>query len=378
SLIIRALCEEDFEIKNLSSAKDTQTLIELLNSKEEILDAGPAGTTFRFMTAYLSLQEGTKILTGSERMKQRPIAVLVDALRKLGANIEYLENEGYPPLKIHSPKSLGEISEITMAADISSQYISALLMVAPTLPKGLKINFKGQPVSLPYIRMTLRMMAFFGIEYKEEEMSIQVLSGKYKARTFKVEADWSAASYYCSLAALANEADVQVNGLFEESHQGDSVIAEIGKHFGLQTEFNEKGIRITKEKKNISHFVWNFTECPDIAQTVAVMCAGFGVSAEFSGLKTLRIKETDRISALRIELEKVGIQVEELGDEGMKIQGETQFDTPCFATYDDHRMAMAFAPFALMGKIEIEEPEVVVKSYPEYWEDLRILGFVLT
>ncbi len=320
SLIIRALCGEDFEIENLSSAKDTQNLIELLASKEEILDAGPAGTTFRFMTAYLSLQEGTRILTGSERMKQRPIGVLVEALKGLGADIEYLENEGYPPLKIHSPKSLGQVSEISMAADISSQYISALLMIAPTLPKGLQINFQGEPVSLPYIRMTLRMMEYFGIKYQEGKTSIRVFPGRYKARPFKVEADWSAASYYFSLAALANEADVQVNGLFEESHQGDSVMAEIGKSFGLQTAFNTKGIRITKQKTEIdSHFSWDFTECPDIAQTVAVICGGLGISAEFSGLKTLRIKETDRISALRIELAKVGVQVTELGDEAMKI-----------------------------------------------------------
>ncbi len=379
SLIIRSLCEENFEIENLSSAKDTQTLIELLASKEETLDAGPAGTTFRFMTAYLSLQEGTRVLTGSERMKQRPIGVLVDALRELGADIEYMENEGFPPLKIHSPKSLGQVSEISMAADISSQYISALLMIAPTLPKGLHINFQGEPVSLPYIRMTLRMMEYFGIQYQEQENSIQIFPGKYKARSFKVEADWSAASYYFSLAALADEADIQVNGLFEESHQGDSVITEIGKHFGLHTSFNEKGILITKQKTELhSHFTWDFTECPDIAQTVAVMCAGLGISGEFSGLKTLRIKETDRISALRIELAKINVEVIELGNEGMKIQGEAKVDAPCFSTYEDHRMAMAFAPLALMGQIEIEEPGVVVKSYPEYWEDLERLGFIVT
>lgn len=378
ALIIRALCGADFEIENLSSAKDTQTLIQLLASKETVLDAGPAGTTFRFMTAYLSMKEGTQTLTGSERMKQRPIGVLVEALRELGADITYLENEGYPPLQINAPRDLGQVHEIEMAADISSQYISALLMIAPTLPNGLTIRFKGEPVSLPYIRMTLRMMEFFGTKYEEKGHLITVFPGVYEAKKFKVEADWSAASYYFSLAAIAEEADIQVNGLFEESLQGDAVIAEISKSFGLQTFYNEKGIRIVKTKRKPVPFLeYDFTECPDIAQTVAVMCGALGIVGNFTGLKTLRIKETDRIDALKIELAKVGVEIiptGKRGDDGMKISGKAKLNHPTFATYEDHRMAMAFAPLALLGKINIEEPDVVKKSYPEFWKDFKVLG----
>ncbi len=379
SLIIRALCKEDFEIENLSSAKDTQTLIALLGSDDSILDTGPAGTTFRFMTAYLSLQKGTQILTGSERMKQRPIGVLVEALKTLGADIEYMENEGYPPLRIHEAKQMGAANEIHMAADISSQYISALLMIAPTLPNGLTIHFKGEPVSLPYIRMTLRMMEYFGIESKEHGHSIQVSSGAYRARPFKVEADWSAASYYYSLAALAEESDIQVNGLFEDSLQGDSVISEISQFFGLQTFYNEKGIRIIKTKRMPTpHLEYDFTECPDIAQTVAAMCGGLGMTGHFTGLKTLRIKETDRIDAMRDELAKVGVTVTPLdldNDQGMQIKGQARVNNPIFETYEDHRMAMALAPLAQLGYLRIKEPEVVKKSYPEFWKDLGLLGF---
>ena len=378
ALIIRALCKDDFEIENLSSAKDTQTLIQLLSIESDVLDAGPAGTTFRFMTAYLALQEGTTILTGSERMKQRPIGVLVEALKELGADIEYMENEGYPPLKIHSPKGLGNVNEITMAADISSQYISALLMIAPTLPNGLTIHFKGEPVSLPYIRMTLRMMEYFGATYEEKGNSISVQPSIYVGKPFKVEADWSAASYYFSLAALADEADIQVNGLFEKSLQGDAVIAEISKDFGIDTFYNDNGIRIVKtDRKTVSCLTYDFTECPDIAQTVAVICGGLETAAKFTGLKTLRIKETDRIEALRIELAKVGVKITPLdlgNDQGMDIIGKAKIDHPTFATYEDHRMAMAFAPLALLGEITIEEPDVVKKSYPEFWDDLNVLG----
>jgi 3-phosphoshikimate 1-carboxyvinyltransferase len=378
ALIIRALCEDDFEIENLSSAKDTQTLIQLLSTESDVLDAGPAGTTFRFMTAYLALQEGTTILTGSERMKQRPIGVLVEALKELGADIEYMEKEGYPPLKIHSPKGLGITNEITMAADISSQYISALLMIAPTLPNGLTIHFKGEPVSLPYIRMTLRMMEYFGATYEEKGNSISVSPSVYIGKPFKVEADWSAASYYFSLAALADEADIQVNGLFEKSLQGDVVIAQISTSFGMDTFYNENGIRIVKAKRKVvSCLSYDFTECPDIAQTVAVICGGLGTAARFTGLKTLRIKETDRIEALRIELAKVGVKITPLdlgNDQGMDIIGKAKIAHPTFATYEDHRMAMAFAPLALLGKITIEEPDVVKKSYPEFWDDLNTLG----
>ncbi len=382
ALIIQALCENDFKIENLSSAKDTRTLIELLASKKTRLDAGPAGTTFRFMTAFLSMKKGTQILTGSERMKQRPIKVLVDALLELGADIEYLENEGFPPLKINSPKNIGNKNEIEMEAGISSQYISALLLIAPILKNGLTVHFKGEPVSLPYIKMTLRMMEYFGIKYEEKGNSITVFSEKYIARDFIVEADWSAASYYYAFAAIADKAEIKINGLFENSLQGDSVITEISKSFNIKTEYNNNSIVIKKEKKLIPHsFNYDFTECPDIAQTVAVICGALGIEAEFTGLKTLRIKETDRIEALRIELKKINVEVipkKIKNKEGLKITGIAKIDSPTFSTYEDHRMAMAFAPLSLLDKIKIEEPSVVKKSYPDFWKDLKSLGFEIT
>ncbi len=379
ALMIRALCEEHFEIENLSSAKDTQTFIKLLESDELILDAGPAGTTFRFMTAYLALQEGTKILTGSERMKQRPIGVLVNALNELGANIEYLEKDGYPPLKIHSPKNIGHKNDIKIAADISSQYISALLMIAPTLSKGLHIYFEGEPVSLPYIRMTLKMMAYFGINYEEKENSIKILPGKYQAKKFKVEADWSAASYYYALAVISDSSNITIHGLFEESLQGDSIMAEISKSFGIKTTYLNHSIVIQKNKNSdIDLFFYDFTACPDIAQTVAVICAASGIPSQLTGLKTLRIKETDRIDAIKNELNKINVKVTPKrikNKEGMEIQGKATLESPCFSTYEDHRMAMAMAPLSLLGHIKIEEPDVVKKSYPEFWDDFKKLGF---
>lgn len=370
ALIIRALCKTSFPIKNLSTAKDTVTLQQLLSSKEEILDAGHAGTTFRFMTAFLALQKGTQTLTGSERMKQRPIGVLVRVLNKLGANIEYLEQEDYPPLRIHSPNNIGKITEVQVAADISSQYISALLLIAPTLPRGLTIHFQGEPVSMPYIRMTLRMMAYFGIDYQETGDSIQVKHGAYQAKNFQVESDWSSASYYYAFAALAKQADITINGLFKESLQGDSIISEIGKHFGVRTHFQKNSIQLTRFEKNISSFQYNFTDCPDLAQTIAVICAGLGIQGTFSGLKTLRIKETDRIAALQTELEKINISTSSTS-ETLTLGGKPHFQQPIFATYQDHRMAMAFAPLALLYPIEIQNPNVVIKSYPNFWEDIE-------
>ncbi len=376
ALIIRALCQEKFEIKNLSNAKDTQTLSYLLSSKEEVFDAGHAGTTFRFMTAYLALQEGSQILTGSDRMKQRPIGVLVDALRELGAQISYLEKEGYPPLKIDKP-NWNNIKEINVPADISSQYISALLMIAPCLPNGLKIVFEGQPVSFPYIQMTLNMMAYFGIEVKREGFEFSIAPQYYQAKNITVEADWSAASYYYAMAAISQEAEIELKGLFQNSWQGDAVIRDIAQQFfGIDTIYNEDGIILTKQKnKDFSlFFEYDFTECPDIAQTCAVICAALNMPANMTGLKTLRIKETDRIQALKDELVKVSVEVSPYkikDDEGIKMKGTLEMNEPTFATYEDHRMAMAFAPLSLLGTIYIEKPNVVQKSYPDFWKDFE-------
>lgn len=383
TLIIRALCGENFPISHLANAKDTDLLQALLATSDPIRDAGAAGTTFRFMTAYLSTQSGTQTLTGTERMKQRPIGVLVDALRKLGANIEYLEKEGYPPLLIGPPDNFGINNKVQIPASTSSQYISALLMIAPTLSHGLELELVGKIVSRPYIEMTLAQMAYFGVQHEWEGQFIWVAPQQYQAKPFVVEADWSAASYYYGMAAFAEELDLQLNGLFEDSLQGDSVLTEIMAELGVITTYNEKGIHLRKSGQSLPEvFEYDFLLCPDLAQTIAVICGGLGVTGRFTGLETLRIKETDRIAALDQELAKVGVKVIEEGiasdgKEYFRIEGKAQIPSPApeFATYEDHRMAMAFAPLAFLGEIKIHEPEVVVKSYPDFWRDLREVGF---
>ncbi|MEK7257688.1 MAG: 3-phosphoshikimate 1-carboxyvinyltransferase [Bacteroidota bacterium] len=385
ALIIKALSGEDFEISRLSTSKDTQLMQRLLASAEPVLDAGAAGTTFRFLTAYLALQPQTRILTGSERMKQRPIGVLVDALKKLGADIEYLENEGFPPLKINPSRSLGATNHLAVAAGTSSQYISALLMIAPLLPQGLTLELEGTVVSQPYIELTLQLMAHFGVRHIWEGNLIFIAPQKYQARPFEVEADWSAASYFYSMAALSESCDLRLHGLFENSGQGDAVLPRMMQNLGVQTVFHEKHIHLTKtEKAPKPLFEWDFLPCPDIAQTLAVTCGGLGVHGVFTGLDTLRIKETDRIAALQNELAKVGVFLSKLPPRFSK-KSEREFymidgqaivqDEPVFSTYEDHRMAMAFTPLAMLGKIKIEHPQVVEKSYPAFWEDLKKLGF---
>jgi len=380
ALIIQALCEEDFPIYRIANAKDTDTLQELLASKNDVLDAGPAGTTFRFMTAFLSLQSGTQTLTGSERMKQRPIGVLVEALRKLGANIDYLEKEGYPPLKIGiSNLTLeNDIMSLSIPASVSSQYISALLLIAPTLKNGLELTLTGKIVSLPYIQMTLNLMAYFGIKHEWNGQTIIVKPQKYQARPFTVEGDWSAASYYYAVAAFANDdLQLQLDGLFADSVQGDAVVAKLSEHFGVQSTFNESGVLLTKIKNHtFEDFKYNFLECPDIAQTLAVMCGGVGINGHFSGLETLKIKETDRVNALFQELKKIKVNFEEQKNETCIVNGKAIFEnTSQFPTYEDHRMAMAFAPLAMFHAVNIEEPMVVEKSYPDFWKDFESLGF---
>ncbi len=384
ALIIRALCDEFFEIKNLSTSKDTQLMQQLLASDSEILDAGAAGTTFRFLTAFLATQEGSRTLTGTERMKQRPIGVLAEALKKLGAGIEYLEKDGYPPLRFHSPVTPGASNVLSIPASTSSQYLSALLMIAPTLPNGLELHLEGNLVSRPYLEMTLRMMEYFGVRHTWEGGVIHVSPQKYRAREFTVEADWSAASYYYAMAALSERCDLRLHGLFQESWQGDSVLGEMMEGFGVETIFFNNQVHLSKVPGAKPFFEWNFLPCPDLAQTLAVVCGGLGVQGLFTGLETLRIKETDRIAALQNELAKVYVFLSKLparfskksDKEFYMVEGKAQVqDSPVFATYEDHRMAMAFAPLAMLGEIKIEHPGVVEKSYPAFWEDLRSLGF---
>jgi 3-phosphoshikimate 1-carboxyvinyltransferase len=384
-LIINALCSEKFKINNLSTSKDTVTLVKLLKETDtaDSLDAGAAGTTYRFMTAYLALQSGTQILTGSERMKQRPIGKLVQALRTLGATIEYTENEGFPPLKIGEWNG-NATNQLSIAADTSSQYISALLMIAPRLPQGLELTLEGTIVSRPYIEMTLSLMESFGVQSTWEGNTITVAPQIYVPREFTVEADWSAASYYYSMAAIADEVNLKLIGLQKNSLQGDSIVAEMMENFGVKTRFYKNSLRLTKSKKEKQLFEWDFLRCPDIAQTLAVTCAAVGKNGIFTGLETLYIKETDRVAALKNELRKVGVTFVKLPKAFSKkspkdyfmVEGKANLEqTPTFATYEDHRMAMAFAPLAMLGDIQIEHPEVVEKSYPQFWEDLKILGF---
>jgi 3-phosphoshikimate 1-carboxyvinyltransferase len=387
-LIIQALCKEPFAIHRLSTAKDTQTLFHLLSQKEEIYDAGPAGTTFRFLTAFLATQEGTHVMTGSERMKQRPIGDLVNALRQLGAHIEYIEKEGFPPLRIHTPTEMGATGKVNVAASTSSQFITALLLIAPTMPQGLELTLEGEIVSRSYIEMTLALMQNFGIQYEWTDNIIKVAPQTYQAKDFTVEADWSAASYYYAMAAFAENVDVQLDGLYSESTQGDSVVAKMGEHFGIETTFNESGLRLKKTNQEISSlFEWDFILCPDIAQSLAVMCGGVGMIGLFTGLETLKVKETDRIAALQNELAKMQVWFSALPQKFSKknkkqyynVDGKATWEgSVTFPTYEDHRMAMAFAPLAILGDVMIEDPNVVEKSYPKFWEDLKILGFEIT
>lgn len=401
ALIIQALSDEPIEILNLSDSEDTKTLHSLLNSNSNILDVYHAGTAMRFLTAYCCLQKGEKTLTGSDRMKQRPIKILVNALRELGAKIEYLENDGFPPLKITGAPLKG--GKLVVDGSISSQYISALLMIAPKLKDGLQFVFKEELTSKPYVDMTIKMMQHFGVDVKWSDETIVVSEGNYSPlekgaggidsislnpgqthskspkEIFKIEADWSAASYWYSMVALAKDATIKLYGLKPESLQGDSVVVDIYKNFGVNTEFIENGVCLTKSTNfqlSTFNFELNFSDCPDIAQTVAVTCAALNVKAKLTGLKTLRIKETDRIAALQTELNSLGFNVEvDKDDLIINPIDKINILNSLVKTYDDHRMAMAFAPLALIAPITIENPEVVKKSYPTFWEDLESIEY---
>ncbi len=380
ALIIRALCSDSFEIENLSNAKDTETLDGILKNFNNEIDAGAGGTTYRFLTAFLCSQKKRFALTGSERMKERPIGVLVEALKELGANIQYLEKEGYPPLSIDGKDIKG--GKIVMPGNVSSQYLSALLMIAPTLEGGLELEWKGTLVSRPYLLMTLNLMQYFGAECEWKQNSIVVKESPYIAKDFFVEGDWSAASYYYSIAALADSASITLQGLNQESVQGDAVVAHMASLMLVESSFNEneKSVLLNKDENcNGDNFYYDYLECPDLAQTIIALLGGLGVKGEFLGLQTLKIKETDRVEAMRTEMAKFGVNFEELDEANWKLSFDKDFqmkEVSVIPTYEDHRMAMAIAPLCLkFGPIIIEEPEVVNKSYPKFWEDLESLGF---
>jgi 3-phosphoshikimate 1-carboxyvinyltransferase len=381
-LLLRAVAGfENLEIQNLSNANDTAVLEGILNKikNNNEINVHDAGTVMRFLTAYLSCKEGEWTLTGTERMEQRPIGALVGVLRKLGADISYLKNEGYPPLKINGKKLRG--GKIEIDGSISSQFLSALLMISPMYAEPLELHIKNNLVSVPYVDMTLKLMQQWGAKYTWNENIICVENKPYQKPEENIfcESDWSAASYFYSILSLANEGHITLPNLFKKSLQGDSICAEIFEQLGVSTTFNEEGIVLKKNNFETKRFEYNFIDCPDIAQTVAVCCAAKGIEAKLTGLQTLAIKETDRISALKTELEKWGVEVSTSAEE-INIHSNKSLNTQysVLNTYNDHRMAMSFASLALcLDKIEIENPAVVSKSFPNFWKELKKLGFEL-
>ena len=373
-LIIDALTDGQNQISNLAEARDTQTMIRLLKEDPEVLDVLDAGTTMRFLTAYAALTNRKKVLTGTPRMCERPIGILVDALRTIGADIEYQNKEGYPPLLTKGfDKQLS--NKVTIRGDVSSQYISALLMLAPTLPEGLALELTGKIGSRTYIEMTLQLMKQFGVDANWEDQTITVLPQQYQPTAYAVESDWSGASYWFSLLACADEGELLLKGLKSESLQGDAKIVDIMDCLGIYSEFNSEGVLLTKRAvTGLSRF--DFTHCPDLAQTVAVTCAILGEKSTFTGLESLRIKETDRILALQNELAKFNAQLTEGENGEFHLISSSGIPDEVFVhTYDDHRMAMAFMPLATKTKVTFEDGEVVNKSYPSFWKHTALAGF---
>jgi 3-phosphoshikimate 1-carboxyvinyltransferase len=372
---------------NLSDCDDTEVIINALRNMPEEIDIKAAGTAMRFMTAYLSVMEGTHILTGTERMKHRPISILVDALRKLGANIEYVGTEGYPPLRITGQSLNGGLLEIP--GNVSSQYISALLMIAPMLKEGMTLHLLGDIISRPYIDLTLWMMGEFGADAEWfSNDTIVVKPQPYKSRDYFIESDWSGASYWYEMMALCADkrSEVKLTGLMDGSKQGDSTTRYIFSLLGVKTQFESKqaGIAQTVTLKQSGRCVpkleYDFINSPDLAQTFVVTCAAKGIPFHFKGLSTLKIKETDRIEALKTEMRKLGYVLQDHNNSELIWDGERC--EPSFEqgidTYEDHRMALAFAPYAFLhDKLIINNPQVVTKSYPHYWEDLRLAGFTI-
>lgn len=369
ALILDALSYSPYEIENLADCDDTRVLVQALDSNDTTFDIGAAGTSMRFLTAFLSKTVGEWVITGSERMKQRPIKLLVDALNTLGAKIEYMEKEGFPPLKISGSALMG--GKIHLNGGISSQYISALMMVAPLMQNGLKIILEGEVISVPYIRMTLEMMQEYGVEVEFADNVISIPSQEYTPVTFKVESDWSAASYWFEILSLVGSGGVYLIGLQQDSYQGDSKVAELFEQLGVKTDYLTDGALLTPNGQQTDRFEYDFSDQPDLAQTFAVTCCLKAIPFEFRGLQTLKIKETNRVAALINELRKLGFVLFE-PEEGMLAWEGEKCEVPdaiSIATYEDHRMAMAFAPAAIITPLIIEHPQVVSKSYPSFWTD---------
>jgi len=410
ALIINALCKSPKPIRNLSACDDTEVVIKALHKKKEVIDVGAAGTAMRFLTAYFAGQPGHYTLTGTDRMKNRPIRLLVDALRSAGAHIEYLEKEGFPPLHIKGQTLKG--GDIEIDGSISSQYISALLMMAPAMTHGLRVHLTGQIISRTYINITIQLMRQYGVNVFQEDQTIAVPPQQYTSvDDFTVESDWSAASYWYEMIALCKNdaAAVSLPGLWRDSLQGDACIADLFETLGVETFFTPSGVTLTKKRRTVNNaggtdaageisaltkvdipLVFDFTSMPDMAQTVVVTCVALQIPFRFTGLQSLKIKETDRLLALQTELKKLGYLLEIYNDHTLAWNGErcppvigrneAIQPPPVFATYDDHRMAMAFTPVSLYMEsgIYIAGPEVVSKSYPSFWNDLKKANFIIT
>ena len=369
-LILQSLFP-NLSLKNLSNSDDTKYLAKALKSGEELIDISHAGTAMRFLTAYFSVKENREvILTGSHRMQNRPISILVDALRSLGADISYDKKEGYPPLRIKG-RQIGK-GRVKIQGNVSSQYISALLLMAPGLKNGLEVELLGKVTSVPYIKMTLALLSDLGIIHTWENNLIRIeAKDKIKDNLITVESDWSSASYFYSLVALSENGKVTLSSYKKDSLQGDSSLVSIYKNFGVKTHFENDSITLIKENIELDPLELDLSDSPDLAQTIAVTCFGLGMACDLSGLHTLKIKETDRLVALQQELEKLGADIS-VTDKSLHLKAGSKINKDVLIkTYDDHRMAMAFAPLALKVPIQIDDADVVTKSYTDFWTDFE-------
>jgi 3-phosphoshikimate 1-carboxyvinyltransferase len=377
ALILQALSKNAFKIHNLSEARDTQNLVTNLNNKSLQINILDAGTSMRFLTAYYCAANLHKVISGTARMAERPIAPLTEALAELGFSVNYKDKQGFPPIEIHPVEDLKRIgNKCTIPGNISSQFITALILIAPFLYKGLTIYFSTVITSKPYVDMSLSMLRLLGVEYDWSSPGKLVIKHQpISATDIYIESDWSSAGYWFSIAALAERSNILLEGLKESSLQGDSAIAKFAEQFGVQGIFEKNGIRLSKSVFISSSYTINFIDNPDLAQTIIVLAAAMNIPAKFTGLESLRIKETDRIAALQKELLKCGVQLMEYTSNHFQLSGNFMQPKDIINTYQDHRMAMAFAPLALLGPITIESPSVVEKSYPRFWQHLLKAGF---
>lgn len=383
ALIINALSGGGGALENVSECDDTRVMLRALKENPSTVDIMAAGTAMRFLTAYYAATPGSdKVMTGTARMQQRPIRVLVDALRRMGAQVDYVKEEGYPPLHVRG-KAL-ECQEVALQGNVSSQYISALLMIGPLMKGGLRLHLEGEIISRPYIQLTLQLMKDFGAEAEwVDDATIEVKYVPYRPMDFVVENDWSAASYWYEMVALSADthAEVVLPGLYASSYQGDSAVARMFEPLGVCTRYDERKNRVTISKceRTVERMDYDFVNQPDLAQTLVVTCIMLGIPFRFTGLQSLKIKETDRMAALVCELGKLGFVLHEEADSILSWSGERcapQGDVS-IDTYEDHRMAMAFAPIAMVqGELVINNPQVVSKSYPGFWDDLKSVGFI--